>query len=213
MQGSGNNHSKYIGSGLGTSIVKRFVELMGGQIQAESTIGEGSRFTFNISCDSVGSERAYYDADSDTYLNQVSLSTNNELIEQDSLANLRVLLAEDDLIAQRIIIKRFSKAGIHVNVVDNGEDALKEIAHESYDLLLTDIRMPKFGGLELTKRIRNMEKSLNGSRLMIIGLSAHALEEVVQECLDAGMDYFMSKPADPEDIIATISMHRNKPKE
>jgi len=213
VQGSGNNHSKYIGSGLGTSIVKRFVELMGGQIQAESTIGEGSRFTFNISCDSVGSERAYYDADSDTYLNQVSLSTNNELIEQDSLANLRVLLAEDDLIAQRIIIKRFSKAGIHVNVVDNGEDALKEIAHESYDLLLTDIRMPKFGGLELTKRIRNMEKSLNGSRLMIIGLSAHALEEVVQECLDAGMDYFMSKPADPEDIIATISMHRNKPKE
>ncbi|MDQ6956848.1 MAG: response regulator, partial [Mariprofundaceae bacterium] len=148
---------------------------------------------------------------SNTYLGQSTPFAYNEaVVDRESPASLRILLAEDDFIAQRIVIKRFSKVGMHVDVVDNGEDALYKVQNNSYDLLLTDIRMPKLDGLALTQKIRAMEKNLNRSRLTIIGLSAHALEEVVQECLDAGMDYFMSKPIDPEDILSTILMHRNK---
>ncbi|PCI43597.1 MAG: hypothetical protein COB41_06610, partial [Proteobacteria bacterium] len=111
---------------------------------------------------------------------------------------------EDDPIAQRIAKKRLSKAGMDVHVVDNGEDALQQIQKHSYDLLLTDIRMPKLDGLEMTRRIRAMEKELDQSHLPIIGLSAHVLEEVVQDCLSAGMDHFMVKPVEPEAILSTI---------
>jgi len=210
VQGSENHQPQYFGSGLGTSIVKRFVELMGGTIQVESTLGEGSSFAFNIPCYPSGSKVIDYHMNSDTHLSEHPSLPSNESIATEPPLNLRVLLAEDDLISQRIVTKRFSKAGIHVDVVDNGEDAFKKLQSHSYNLLLTDVRMPKLDGLELTKKIRSMEKDLNRPRLTIVGLSAHALEEVVQECLDAGMDYFMSKPVDPQEILATVVMHRNK---
>lgn len=212
VQGSTNHQAQYVGTGLGTNIVKRFVELMKGQIQVESTLGKGSCFSFNIPSYPVGSETVHCDIDSSTCLDLSEALAHKVAVtaREESSASLRILLAEDDFIAQRIVIKRFSKVGIHVDVVDNGEDALSKVQNNSYDLLMTDIRMPKLDGLVLTQKIRAMEQNLNRSRLTIIGLSAHALEEVVQECLDAGMDYFMSKPIDPEEILSTILMHRNE---
>ncbi len=212
VQGSTNHQAQYVGTGLGTNIVKRFVELMKGQIQVESTLGKGSYFSFNIPSYPVGSETVHCDIDSSTCLELSEALAHKVAVtaREESSASLRILLAEDDFIAQRIVIKRFSKVGIHVDVVDNGEDALSKVQNNSYDLLMTDIGMPKLDGLVLTQKIRAMEQNLNRSRLTIIGLSAHALEEVVQECLDAGMDYFMSKPIDPEEILSTILMHRNE---
>jgi|GEM_PF-2621506 len=212
VQGSTNHQAQYVGTGLGTNIVKRFVELMKGQIQVESILGKGSCFSFNIPSYPVGSETVHCDIDSSTCLDLSEALAHKVAVtaREESSASLRILLAEDDFIAQRIVIKRFSKVGIHVDVVDNGEDALSKVQNNSYDLLMTDIRMPKLDGLVLTQKIRAMEQNLNRSRLTIIGLSAHALEEVVQECLDAGMDYFMSKPIDPEEILSTILMHRNE---
>jgi len=212
VQGSTNHQAQYVGTGLGTNIVKRFVELMKGQIQVESTLGKGSYFSFNIPSYPVGSETVHCDIDSSTCLDLSEALAHKVAVtaREESSASLRILLAEDDFIAQRIVIKRFSKVGIHVDVVDNGEDALSKVQNNSYDLLMTDIGMPKLDGLVLTQKIRAMEQNLNRSRLTIIGLSAHALEEVVQECLDAGMDYFMSKPIDPEEILSTILMHRNE---
>ncbi len=117
---------------------------------------------------------------------------------------LRVLLAEDDPIGQRIASKQLSKAGMKVDVASNGESAWEMVQNQSYDLLLTDIRMPGMNGITLTKKIRALEKHANKPRLPIIGLSAHALEDVANECLEAGMDHFMTKPVDPETILSTI---------
>ena len=203
-QGSSDYQWKQFGSGLGTSIAKRFVELMQGHIHVESKQGEGSCFFFNIPCFPSGSERTHCEISSNANLWQSSSTDEHEVAVESLPSRLRVLLAEDDPIAQRIAKKRLSKAGMDVHVVDNGEDALQQIQKHSYDLLLTDIRMPKLDGLEMTRRIRAMEKELDQSHLPIIGLSAHVLEEVVQDCLSAGMDHFMVKPVEPEAILSTI---------
>jgi len=206
VQVSSPSQSQQKGTGLGTSIAKRFVELMDGGIQAESTPGEGSCFSFDIPCFAVGSETINCTTDSTTELFRSFLTTCTEENKQSPSSTLRVLLAEDDPIGQRIASRQLSKAGMEVHIVENGEDAWKEARDHTYDLLLTDIRMPGMDGIELTRKIREVERKSNRPRLVIIGLSAHALEEVASECMEAGMDHFMTKPVDPDTILSTIFM-------
>ncbi|MES0370721.1 MAG: ATP-binding protein [Mariprofundaceae bacterium] len=212
VQSSKELELQQLGTGLGTSIVKRFVELMGGSIRVESKLGEGSCFTFSIPCYPDGNETISCDIDSTTELFHASPEAGKEERTDHQSTTLRVLLAEDDPIGQRIASKQLTKAGIEVHIVDNGELAWEKMQNHSYDLLLTDIRMPLIDGIELTRKIRALEKKSNSPRLPIIGLSAHALEEVANECIEAGMDHFMAKPVDPEKILSAIlkSTSRNK---
>jgi len=197
--------TKREGTGLGTSIAKQFVELMGGTINVESQPDEGSCFSFTIPYRPVDSEIVHFQEDSiDNPYKTVPVP--GEKRAEMAPAPLRVLLAEDDPVGRRIAIKQLSRAGISVDAVDNGQTAWEKIQKHDYDLLLTDIRMPDMDGIELTRRVREREENSDISKLPIIGLSAHALEEVVNECLIAGMDHFMAKPIDPEAIIATILM-------
>ncbi len=196
------NQTEQPGTGLGTSIVKRFVELMGGNIEASSEPGRGSCFQFAIPCHPVDSETITLHINSTDRLFISAPDTKDEASE--AVPALRVLLAEDDPIGQRIASRQLLKAGMEVDVVSNGESAWKKIQNQSYDLLLTDIRMPGINGIKLTEKIRAMEKHSDRPRLPIIGLSAHALEDVANECLEAGMDHFMTKPVDPETILSTI---------
>ena len=202
-----SNKSQLRGTGLGTNIAKHFVELMGGTIQVKSELGQGSRFTFQIPYQPIGNERItqLFNADTD----RVNTITDDSVLRHEGIAKqpwtTRALLAEDDPIGQRIAIKQLTRAGISVDAVDNGDSAWEKIQNENYDLLLTDIRMPGLNGIELTRKIRAMEKANGGPRISIFGLSAHALEEVAHECIEAGMDHFMTKPVDPETILAIIS--------
>jgi len=190
------------GTGLGTSIVKRFIDLMRGKIEVSSELGKGSCFLFTVPCNSVGSETINIHKSSSDGIFITAPNLKEEKDEQ--RPGLRVLLAEDDPIAQRIVFKQLSKAGMQVDITVNGESAWKKVQDQTYDLLLTDIRMPGMDGIELTKKIRMLETHANKPRLLIIGLSAHALEDVVSECLEAGMDHFMTKPVDPEAIQTTV---------
>jgi CheY-like chemotaxis protein/anti-sigma regulatory factor (Ser/Thr protein kinase) len=197
------------GTGLGTSIAKRFVELMDGNIQVESRLGKGSSFTFKIPCHAVGSETTSITIDSTTDLyTTVSTPAVGSLptIQQPAT---RVLLAEDDPIGQRIAVKLLTKAGFSVDVAETGSIAWQKAKSEKYGLILTDIRMPGIDGIELTKRIREMERKNSLPAVIIIGLSAHAFEEVATECIEAGMNRFMTKPVDPETILAAVSAGTN----
>jgi len=199
--------SQQKGSGLGTSITKRFVELMHGTIQVESVVGQGSCFTFQIPCHPVGKKR----------ISRTIHATQNDLNIMDSsnIPNARpgpgrsfkltALLAEDDPIGQRIAVKQLSRAGIDVDAVDNGKSAWEKVQNRRYDLLLTDIRMPGMSGIELTQKIRRLEKETGSPHLPIIGLSAHALDDVAKACIKAGMDHFMTKPVDPESILSAVA--------
>jgi len=204
VQAADATKPEYAGTGLGTNIVKRFVELMDGKIEASSELGRGSCFTFSIPCHPVGNKTIdHHSSSNDTLF--ISPPVTSEKKAAVTSPALRVLLAEDDPIGQRIAFKQLSKAGMKVDIVSDGESAWEKVQNCPYDLLLTDIRMPGINGIRLTEKIRAMEKHTNKPHLPIIGLSAHALEDVAKECLEAGMDHFMTKPVDPETILSTVT--------
>ena len=194
------------GTGLGTNIVRHFIELMGGTIQVKSELGKGSCFSFQIPCRTVGDNRITqsFEATTDKF-SVINIETKvHKASKKMPSQTIKALLAEDDPIGQRIAIKQLGRAGIMVDTADDGDSAWKQIQNHPYDLLLTDIRMPGIDGIELTRRVRALEKASKKEHMLIIGLSAHALDEVAKKCIEVGMDHFMTKPVDPETILATI---------
>jgi len=197
-QAKNKTSSEQTGTGLGTSIAKRFVELMDGEISIQSTKGKGTCVRFSLPCNTPSTERFSCHVNSIRELLE-SPATSNETTHH---SPLKILLAEDDPIGQRIASHRLTKAGMQLTVVDNGEDAWKQLQEEAFDLLITDLRMPGMDGIALTKRIREVEKEEQKRHMPIIGLSAHALDEVAEECLKAGMDDFITKPVEPGKVLA-----------
>jgi len=195
---------KHTGTGLGTTIAKRFVELMGGNMRVESDVGTGSCFTFQIPLVTSKGQRIHWQVDASQLSATLSTSPQARQPTQVSMGSIHILLAEDDPIGQRIAAKRLRKAGMLVDIAEDGFTAWVKAQTGQHDLLLTDIRMPKLDGIELTKRIRQYEQEHDQPRLPIIGLSAHALSDVELLCMDAGMDTFMTKPIDPDSVLAKV---------
>ncbi|MBN4082518.1 ABC transporter substrate-binding protein [Mariprofundus ferrooxydans] len=197
-------HRAHGGTGLGTTIAKRLVEDMGGKITVESQLGEGSTFSFWIPCDA--NEDVYSCNINVCDMDSMPLAVKepaSENLRQDHKESWNILLAEDDLISQRIAMKRLKKSGLQAELAKDGIEAWKMFLSNDYDLILMDLRMPGMDGLSLTRKIRSYEATTN-NYTYIIGLSAHALEDMQQECLDAGMDMFLTKPIEPESIIAHV---------
>jgi len=198
-------HRAHGGTGLGTTIAKRLVEDMGGEITVESQLGEGSKFSFWIPCEV---NKDVYSCsvnvcDMDNNMPLAVKDPAHEDLMQDDKESWNILLAEDDLISQRVAMKRLKKSGLQAELAKDGIEAWKMFLNNDYDLILMDLRMPGMDGLSLTRKIRSYEATTN-HYTYIIGLSAHALEEMQQECLDAGMDMFLTKPIEPESIIMHV---------
>ncbi len=124
----------------------------------------------------------------------------------------RILLAEDNVINQRLAVRVLQNRGQTVVVADDGEAALEALARESFDLVLMDVQMPGMNGFEATARVRGGEAG--GGRLPIIAMTAHALQGDRERCLAAGMDGFVAKPIDPEELfreIAAVLGRRTEP--
>jgi len=117
---------------------------------------------------------------------------------------LRLLLAEDNKVNQMLAVALLRKRGYDVTVADNGHEAVELVKRGDFDLVLMDVQMPKMDGFEATAAIRDWETS-SGGRLPIIAVTAHAMEGDRELCLDAGMDDYVSKPIDPEELEATIA--------
>jgi len=123
--------------------------------------------------------------------------------------SLRVLLAEDHPVNQRLVVNLLRKRGWEVEVASNGKEVLELLEGRNFDLILMDVQMPEMDGLEATRRIRQ-----RGWRLPIVALTAHAFEEDRRRCLEAGMDGYVSKPIRPADLFRTIEeVMVNKAKE
>jgi two-component system sensor histidine kinase/response regulator len=132
---------------------------------------------------------------------QVSLVTRHSLRETGtSMASLRVLLAEDNPVNQRLVIRLLEKLGHQVAVANNGREALAALDTENFDLVLMDVQMPEMDGLEATTAIREKEKG-SGTHQQIIALTAHAMKGDRERCLKAGMDGYLSKPVVSKDLI------------
>jgi CheY-like chemotaxis protein len=120
---------------------------------------------------------------------------------------LRILLVEDNPINQRVALLMLKKLGYCADVAANGLEAIKALEHHHYDVILMDIQMPEMDGIEATRKIR---KSWLSRGIIIIAITAHALEFTREDCLKAGMDCYMTKPITTEDLRAVLDIVRHK---
>jgi CheY-like chemotaxis protein len=123
---------------------------------------------------------------------------------------LRVLLAEDNIVNQRVAVGLLKKRGHDVIVANNGLEAIAELARQPVDLVLMDMQMPLMGGLEATAKIRESEL-ISGGHVRIVAMTAHAMAGDRERCLEAGMDGYLSKPIDPTLFFAVVEQTDRSP--
>ena len=116
---------------------------------------------------------------------------------------LRILLAEDNVVNQKVAASILAKRGHEVVVACNGKEALEALEKDVFDLVLMDVQMPELGGFEATAKIREKEQR-TGEHIPIIAMTAHAMKGDEERCLDAGMDGYIAKPIRPNDLMETI---------
>jgi CheY-like chemotaxis protein len=119
-----------------------------------------------------------------------------------ALSRLRVLLAEDNLLNQKVILEMLKGLGYRADVAANGFEVLEALQRQQYDVILMDVRMPELGGLEATRQIRKLWPVSQQPK--IIAITAYALEGDREMCLEAGMDYYISKPVKMEELGCTL---------
>ncbi|MBA3827928.1 MAG: response regulator [Taibaiella sp.] len=182
-QSDSNIARNYGGTGLGLAIVKQLAEVQGGSISVKSKLGKGSTFTLEIPYKIGQSNPDELIADKDTS-------------GQQPLSDIRILVAEDNTINQRIVQQTLSKQGATVDVAINGEAAVEKLHGNKYDLILMDLQMPIMNGYEATLHIRDVMKI----DTPIMAMTANALKEEVMKCYEAGMNDYISKPFEPSDL-------------
>jgi signal transduction histidine kinase/streptogramin lyase/ActR/RegA family two-component response regulator len=189
---------KFGGTGLGLVICERLIKLMGGNIAVDSKLAEGSCFKFEIDCLSSNA-----DLDSNGHLAlRDSVHTDRQALSADfALAYpFRILVAEDNLMNQRLIMRITSKLGYKADLAHNGQEALDLIREKDYDLILMDVQMPELDGLQATKIIRQRY----GPLPLIMAMTANAMDDDFERCIKAGMDDYISKPLNIELLLKKL---------
>lgn len=189
-QGDTSSTREHGGAGLGLAISKQLVELMGGQISVSSKLGEGTAFSFNIILP-VMEEREEVPV----------IPVQDKPVE----LSAEILLVEDNLVNQKVATAMIKKCGCTVTVAANGAEALKVIPDQRFDLIFMDCQMPIMDGFETTRAIRQMVGEIRD--IPIVAMTAHALREDRQKCLDVGMDDYLAKPVRREKLLAVLQQY------
>ncbi len=185
-QADSSTSRQYGGTGLGLAINKKLAELMGGQVGAQSTPGEGSTFWFTAALHHVEADRRLAPQDSPLAV---------EFMLRRSSAQRRLLVVEDEPVNREVILALLEDVGLAVDLAQDGFEAVDAFRRRAYDLVLMDMQMPGQDGLETTRQIRAMP---SGGAAAILAVTANAFVEDKVKCLEAGMDDFMSKPVEPD---------------
>ncbi len=119
--------------------------------------------------------------------------------------NIKILIAEDNIINQKLALKLMEKFGFKADAVANGEEAIRSLSMIPYDLVLMDVQMPEMDGFQATKKIRDPSSRVINHNIPVIAMTAHAMSGDRKLCLDAGMDNYVAKPINPEELLRTIN--------
>jgi CheY-like chemotaxis protein/nitrogen-specific signal transduction histidine kinase len=188
---------KFGGTGLGLPICKSLIEMYGGELKIKSAVGEGSTFSFIISFK----------------LTEIDYSINEtkKVLDANQITG-RILVAEDNKTNQKLLQMQLQKYKYEVNIVDNGQEVVEEYFENPYDLIIMDCQMPIMDGYCATLIIRQQEELFN-KHIPIIALTASALKEDKERCIQTGMDDYITKPVKIQTLHQTIQKWLTKESE
>lgn len=190
-QGNTETTRKYGGNGLGLAIVKQLVEIQNGDISLKSKEGIGSEFVVKMS----------YPI---SYENKIIQSENkNKSLKIISDTPLYILLAEDHILNQKLALAYLEGFGLHVDLAENGVEAVEKFKTKTYDLVLMDIQMPLLDGYHASKKIREELKS----NVPIIAMTAHIMANEREKCMSYGMNDYLSKPFKEIDLYTIVNQY------
>ena len=184
--------SRYDGSGLGLAISKSLIELMCGQIWADSEEGRGSTFHFTIDSEIVPD------------LSRRSVTSTKLFYNMAEGHPLRILVAEDNPSNQKVMVEMLKRMGYWPDAVADGREVIESLERRPYDIVFMDVRMPEMDGLKATQEIRK-RWPINGPK--VIAITAYALSGDREKCLEAGMDDYIAKPVQKGELAGILKRY------
>jgi CheY-like chemotaxis protein len=165
----------------------KLAKLMNGEVGLTSIEGEGSTFWFTAEIEKIDG------------LNQKTISIKSEMAE-----GLKILLVEDNLINQKVATHTLKKNKHIVDIANDGVEGVEKFTKNEYDIILMDIQMPNMNGYETTIEIRKIEKAEKRKPIKIVAMTANAMKGEKEKCIEIGMDDYISKPFQKEDLLRIL---------
>jgi two-component system, sensor histidine kinase and response regulator len=197
-QTDASNSRKYGGTGLGLAISARLVQMMGGDIGVDSEAGKGSEFHFTILAKKALKADPFISPIPAVSPNDYNIFENKNI----SSAGISILVAEDNMINQKIVLQMLKKIGYQADLAANGLEVLEAVQRQHYDFILMDMIMPELDGLQTTQKIRELDAI---RQPVVVALTANAMQGERERCIAAGMNDYLSKPFKIKDLETLIN--------